>query len=345
MQKNYVYKSVALHIAVVLLCVFDIPFLGSKRNFDEQPPIMVDLENVKISDTTNIPAKAVRVPEKKPATRKEKPVEESFTPKKAEPTPAPKVEEKPKPEPVPEVKAPEIKSPSLIEEAPKPEETKEEPKKESKEPLKEKKKPAPIPQKKPQIKPNKKPVQPKKPETDKKATPASKPTAKPNKNAVRSANPLQSLMNSVDDLQKQIGEEDAPAQVPYDEPVNNLGIEGGNSQGSYFSELSVSGIDFVKSKIQESWKTIAGGKDDRNIEVVISVKLTKEGLIESVKIEDMRRYRTDTYFQALADSAERAIYIAQDVYGVFKVLSAQSGSRYSDWKEIRFTFTPLGLSK
>ena len=149
MQKNYVYKSVALHIAVVLLCVFDIPFLGSKRNFDEQPPIMVDLENVKISDTTNIPAKAVRGPEKKPATRKEKPVEESFTPKKAEPAPAPKVEEKPKPEPVPEVKAPEIKSPSLIEEAPKPEETKEEPKKESKEPLKEKKKPAPIPQKKP----------------------------------------------------------------------------------------------------------------------------------------------------------------------------------------------------
>lgn len=64
MQKNYVYKSVALHIAVVLLCVFDIPFLGSKRNFDEQPPIMVDLENVKISDTTNIPAKAVRGPEK-----------------------------------------------------------------------------------------------------------------------------------------------------------------------------------------------------------------------------------------------------------------------------------------
>ena len=174
-------------------------------------------------------------------------------------------------------------------------------------------------------------------------TPASKPAAIPNKNAVRSANPLQSLMNSVDDLQKQIGEEDAPAQVPYDEPVNNLGIEGGNSQGSYFSELSVSGIDFVKSKIQESWKTIAGGRDDRNIEVVISVKLTKEGLIESVEIEDMQRYRTDTYFQELADSAERAIYIAQDVYGVFKVLSAQSGSRYSDWKESRFVFTPQGL--
>lgn len=154
---------------------------------------------------------------------------------------------------------------------------------------------------------------------------------------------LQILMELADDLQKQIDEKDAPAQVSYDKSVNNPGIKGGNSQGLYFSELSVSGIDFVKSKIQESWKTIAGGKDDRNIEVVINVKLTKEGLIESVKIEDMRRYRTDTYFQALADSAERAIYIAQDVYGVFKVLSAQSGSRYSDWKESRFVFTPQGL--
>ena len=48
MKKSYVYKSVALHIAVVLLCVFDIPFLTHKRDFDEQPPIIVDLENIKI---------------------------------------------------------------------------------------------------------------------------------------------------------------------------------------------------------------------------------------------------------------------------------------------------------
>ena len=337
MKKSYVYKSVALHIAVVLLCVFDIPFLTHKRDFDEQPPIIVDLENIKITDTTNIPGKAVKGKERKPATRKEKPIEENFTQKKTEPKTEPKpIESKPEPE----IKTPEIKSPSLIEEAPKEKIHKEEPKKESKEPIKEKKKPAPIPQRKPQIKPKPKPAQP---NTNNSNTSTS--SAKSKKPDVRSSNPLQSLMNSVDDLQKQIGEEDAPAQVPEDEPVNNLGIEGGNSKGSYFSELSVSGIDFVKSKIQESWKTIAGGKDDRNIEVVINVKLTKEGLIQSVDIEDMSRYRSDTYFQALADSAERAIYIAQEVHGVFKVLSAQNGSNYSDWKEIRFIFTPLGLTK
>lgn len=337
MKKSYIYKSVFLHTVVVLLCIVDIPLFSGKRVFDEQPPIIVNLDDVVISDTTNIPEKAVRGEERKPATRKDKPIKETSSPVTNNTPEEPKQEIKP--EPI--IETPEIKAPSLIEDAPKFEEKSETPKKESDKPVKEKKKPAPIPQKKPQVKPVKKPEQKKKPEPQKDTKPA--PTK--NKPATRNTNPLQSLMNSVDDLQKQIGEEDAPAQIPYDEPVNNMGIEGGNSKGSYFSELSVSGIDFVKSKIQESWKTIAGGKDDRNIEVVINVQLTKEGLIQSVEIEDKARYRSDTYFQALADSAERAIHIAQDVHNVFKILSTQNASRYNEWKSIRFTFTPLGLSR
>ena len=333
MHKKYVYRSIIFHIAIVLLCVIDISFLSGKRDFDEQPPIIVDLNDVKISDMTNIPELAVKGEERKVATRKDEPnkeVSSAVAPKQEKNT---EIKEK-EPEPIEEQ---EIKAPTLIEEKP------EEPVKESKEPIKEKKKPAPIPQKKPQVKPNKKPEQKKKPEPKK--TPQTAPSTNKNKKTVKNANPLQSLMNSVDDLQKQIGEENAPAQVPYDEPVNNMGIEGGNSKGSYFSELSISGMDFVKSKIQESWKTTVGGKDDRNIEVVINVFLTKEGFIQDVKIEDMRRYRSDRYFQALADSAERAIYIAQDAHGVFKVLASQSGAKYGDWKNIRFTFTPLGLAK
>ena len=335
MKIKYLYQSIALHIAVFLLCIFDIPYFYSQHDFDETPPIMVDLDDVIISDMTNLPELAVRGEEKKPATRKEKPEKEQAAKKTPEPQPEPEPEAKEEPK----IETPEIKSPSLVEDAPKMEESKEDPAKEKKEPIKEKKKPAPIPQKKPQVKPDKKPEPKKEPDKPKQNT--NTPNTK--KASVKSANPLESLMNSVDDLQKQIGEEDAPAQIPYNEPVNNMGIEGGNSKGSYFSELSVSGIDYVKTKIQESWKTTTGGKDDRNLEVVINVKLTKEGIIQSVDVEDMRRYRTDTYFQALADSAERAIRIAQDAYNVFGVLSKQSGSSYDKWKEIRFTFTPLGL--
>lgn len=341
MDKKYVYISVVFHIAIVLLCIIDMSFLSRTKEFDEQPPIIVDLNDVKISDMTNIPEKAVKGEEKKVATRKDKPLTENASAMSKPTTKNDNVKEK-TPDPEPVIEKQEIKTPSLIEYTPKMEDSKDEPKKKSDEPKKSKKKHAPIPQRKPQVKPKPQQQPKKKPEAKK----TTKPSAPAKKSAtVRNANPLESLMNSVDDLQKQIGEEDAPATIPHDEPVNNLGIEGGNSKGSYFSELSVSGIDFVKSKIQESWKTIAGGKDDRNIEVVINVKLTKEGLIQSVDIDDMRRYRSDTYFQALADSAERAIHIAQEVHSVFKVLASQNGSSYSDWKEIRFTFTPLGLSR
>lgn len=335
MKNKYLYQSVAFHIAILLLCIFDIPYFASKHDFDDTPPIMVNLDDVTISDMTNLPELAVRGEERKPATRKEKPIEEQASQKKAQPEPEVKEETPPEPK----VETPEIKSPSLIEDAPKMEESKKTPSKEDKKPV-EKKKPAPIPQKKPQIKPDKKPE--KKPEPKKDSKPASTGNSKP---TVNSKNPLESLFKATDDLQKQIGDRDAPAQIPYNEPVNNMGVEGGNSKGSYFSELSVSGIDFVKTKIQESWKTIAGGKDDRNIEVIINVSLTKEGEIKSVNIEDMKRYRSDTYFSALADSAERAIHIAQDVHGVFKVLAKQSGSDYDKWKDIRFTFTPLGLAR
>jgi len=334
MKNKYLYQSVAFHIAILLLCIFDIPYFASKHDFDDTPPIMVNLDDVTISDMTNLPELAVRGEERKPATRKDKPNVEQAA---AQPPRSETKSENKEPEPVAET--PEIKSPSLIEDTPKMEESKDDPSKEDKKPVK-KKKPAPIPQRKPQVKPVKKPEPQKQP-----ASSTHSDNNNSNKSAVKSANPLESLFKATDDLQKQIGEQDAPAQVRYDEPVNNLGVEGGTSKGSYFSEISVSGIDFVKTKIQESWKTVAGGKDDRNIEVVIEVKLTKEGLIQSVSIEDMRRYRSDTYFQALADSAERAIHIAQDVHNVFKVLAKQSAADYNKWKDIRFTFTPLGLAR
>ena len=335
MKKRYLYQSAALHIAILLLCIFDIPYFASKHDFDDTPPILVDLNDVTISDMTNLPELAVRGEENKPATRKDEPVPEQAAQQKQKSEPESDIKEEQEPEP----EAPEIKAPSLIEEAPKMEDTKDEPSKEDKKPV-EKKKPAPIPQRKPEIKPNKKPDKKPEPKKDnKQATPNTN-----NKQTVKSANPLESLFKASDDLQKQIGERNAPAQVRHDAQVNNLGIEGGNSKGSYFSDITVSGIDFVKSKIQESWKTVVGGKDDRDIEVVIDVKLTKEGILQSVDIENMGRYRSDASFRALADSAERAIHIADEVHGVFKVLAKQSASRYNEWKEIRFTFTPLGLA-
>ena len=307
MRGKYVYKSIALHIAVVLLCIFDLPYFSSMHDFEENPPILVDLNDVTIADITNLPELAVRGETRKVATRKEKPETSASKQPKAEPEPEDK----------PVIETPEIKAPSLIED-----DSQEQPSKEDKKSEK-KKRPAPIPQKKPQIKPDKKPE-------------AQKPQ--------KTANPLDTLMNSVDDLQKQIGEEDSPAKIPFDEPVNNMGIEGGNNKGSYFSEITVSGQDYFAAKIKENWKTIVGGKDDRNIKVLINLYITRDGEIQKIEFNDMSRYKTDSYYAAIADSAERAIILAQTKDSIVRKLVMQNLSDYETKLKVNhLTFTPLGL--
>ena len=71
MQRRYIYKSVVLHIVIVLLCAIDVSFFDKKNDIIETPPIIVDLDDLEISDTTNLPEKAEIGEENKAATRKE----------------------------------------------------------------------------------------------------------------------------------------------------------------------------------------------------------------------------------------------------------------------------------
>ena len=51
-------KSLALHLAVFLLWVIDVPMFWWNRPSIGQAPIIVDLKDVKISEMTNLPPKA-----------------------------------------------------------------------------------------------------------------------------------------------------------------------------------------------------------------------------------------------------------------------------------------------
>lgn len=63
-MKNALYKSVALHLVVLILFLVDVPVFWRRNMTIEQVPIIVDLNNVKISEMTNLPPKAKRGPEK-----------------------------------------------------------------------------------------------------------------------------------------------------------------------------------------------------------------------------------------------------------------------------------------
>ena len=91
-MKQALKKSIALHLLVFFLFWIDLPLFWSNKMTLNQVPIIVDLQDVKISEMTNLPPKAKFGKEDKPATQKQKKAENSYS--KDEPEEAP--QQKPK---------------------------------------------------------------------------------------------------------------------------------------------------------------------------------------------------------------------------------------------------------
>lgn len=132
-------KSIALHLAVFLLWVIDVPMFWWHRTPPSQVPIIVDLKDIKISEMTNLPPKAKFGKEDKAASQIKRKIEKQYT------------KDEPKAEPEPQKKdflvAPQPKKPAV-----KPHPKKPEPKK-----------PATPPQKKPVKNDKAKPAKPEEP--------------------------------------------------------------------------------------------------------------------------------------------------------------------------------------
>ena len=72
-MKQSLYKSLALHFVVFLLIMVDIPLFWHNKTTLNQVPIIVDLNNVKISEMTNLPPKAKMGKEEKAASKVKRP--------------------------------------------------------------------------------------------------------------------------------------------------------------------------------------------------------------------------------------------------------------------------------
>ena len=92
-MKNALYKSIALHLVVLILFLVDIPVFWRRDLTINQVPIIVDLNNVKLSDMTNLPPKAKRGAEEKQASKIKRKIEKNYT--KDEPSAEPEVKSKP----------------------------------------------------------------------------------------------------------------------------------------------------------------------------------------------------------------------------------------------------------
>lgn len=283
-MKQSLYKSLALHFVVFLLIMVDIPLFWHNKTTLNQVPIIVDLNNVKISEMTNLPPKAKMGKEDKAASKVKRKIENNYTkeePKKDDKRPTAK---EPEEETAPEEAAPtEPKKDYLV--APQP-----------KKPKAPKKKPTPpVPAAKPKPKPKPKPE-------------VKKEQKQPEKGKPQLANPLKSLLASVDALEKEVGNTNQEATIKEGTEVNNMGIEGGTG-GSYFSELSISEIDAIAGRLRACWNLDPGAMGIKDMIIEIRAFLNKDGSVRKVDIINTSRYNSDAHFRSVADSAIPSIHV------------------------------------
>ena len=311
-MKQSLYKSLALHFVVFLLIMVDIPLFWHNKTTLNQVPIIVDLNNVKISEMTNLPPKAKMGKEDKAASKVKRKIENNYTkeePKKDDKRPTAK---EPEEETAPEEAAPtEPKKDYLV--APQP-----------KKPKAPKKKPTPpVPAAKPKPKPKPKPE-------------VKKEQKQPEKGKPQLANPLKSLLASVDALEKEVGNTNQEATIKEGTEVNNMGIEGGTG-GSYFSELSISEIDAIAGRLRACWNLDLGAMGIKDMIIEIRAFLNKDGSVRKVDIINTSRYNSDAHFRSVADSARRAVYICAP----YSIFADKYADKYDKWNTMLLRFNPL----
>jgi len=314
MRRSSLYKSLGLHAAAFLALVIDLPEFRTHKLEIGQAPIIVDLSEVKISEMTNLPPKAEFAEKTQKATVTKK--HETYT--KQEEDPVPEQEEK---------ETQESKNSFL--EAPKPAEKPKAP-----EP---KKTPKPLPPK-PAVKP-KPPAKPKpKPEPKKedKTPPVTPETPPQEQKKTELANPLKSLMDSVDELKAEVAEKTQQATIAEGTEVKNMGVDGGK-EGSYFSELSITETDLIASRLRQCWNLDPGAMGLKDMIIEIRAYLNQDGSVRDVKILDTARYNSDTRFRSIAESALRAVYTCSP----YSIFAEKYSDKYDAWKTMKLRFNPM----
>ena len=200
---------------------------------------------------------------------------------------APKVAEKP-PEPKPEPPKPE---PPKVVEQPKPEPPKPEPPKPVAAPPPPPPPPPPVPSRKAELPPP--PPPPPKP----------KPAPPPPKTQ-KQAFDLDAVLK---DLTKPKPQAAAPAPTPPAPQQQATARAAPNAPRNPSLPVSMTEMDAIRSHIARCWNPPVGAKDSDKQVVDVRVSLDPDGTVRDARTIDQGRMRSDDFFRAAAESAERAI--------------------------------------
>ncbi len=98
--------------------------------------------------------------------------------------------------------------------------------------------------------------------------------------------------------------------------------------------ITMSELDALRSQLAQCWNVLAGANFDKALVVYIKLYMNPDRTIRRYEIKDKLRYSTDSFFQAAADSAVRAVTNPS-----CSPLNLPAG-KYDQWKEITIKFDP-----
>ena len=295
MPRGVTFSSI-LHLVVLLLVYFGMPSLFKAEDPVERPiPVTV----YPMRDETVLPSpqaperEAEEAPEAEPEPAKE-PVPMPPDPDVAHDAPPPADPTPAKPEPAPRVAEAVAPPPPTIPEP-------------SAAPPPPPPKPAQVATLKPRPKPD--PLIEEKPEP-------------PN----RMASLLKSVIESAQQHEIKLKQKQAQA-APVETPPEVVTTSRVTDE-----PLSLRVSDAIRRQVEDKWNVPAGAANAGDLAVEIRILLMPDGEVRRAVIVDQARL-SDTFYQAMAESALRAVKRASPLNGL-------PPEKYEQWKEITFTFRP-----
>lgn len=129
--------------------------------------------------------------------------------------------------------------------------------------------------------------------------------------------------------------QDAPEKAPEDTQT----AADNTSRSDYVYDdtapLSLSERDAIRNQFIRCWRMPAGARDAHDLAVQIRIKVGRSGIVEKAELADAQkaRYSQDTFFQAAADSAIRAVWRCKELQNL-------PTDKYSKWRDMELNFDP-----
>lgn len=100
--------------------------------------------------------------------------------------------------------------------------------------------------------------------------------------------------------------------------------------------LSITEIQSIQSQLHACWNVPAGARGVEDMKIQVHISLRQDGTVSRVELSDLSRYKSDSFYRAVADSATRAVHSCSPLKGLPVI-------KYNTWKEIEFVFDPSAM--